>query len=186
MVESVGRIFVGLGFAPEVRAAVDAYVRFLPLARPTVPPQNLHITLRFLGSIDEVAFDRLLAGLDLASWPSRFRLRIRGLGAFPSARSATVAWLGVDDPSGGLEQLWETVDQVCASAGLGHEDRPFQPHVTVARLRPPVDMRRMIDEAPLVDLRTAVDAVTVFRSRPGRGAPLYEPLERFPLETSPI
>lgn len=186
MVESVGRIFVGLGLAPEVRAAVDSYVRSLPLARPTVPPQNLHITLRFLGSIDEVAFDRLLAGLDTAHWPPPFRIRLRGVGAFPSARRATVAWLGVDDPSGGLSELWWTVDEVCESAGLGHEDRPFRPHLTIARLRPPMDMHRIIDELPVVDLGTTLDAVTVFRSQFGHGGPVYESLERFPLASSPV
>lgn len=181
MVESVGRVFVAIGLPPEVRAAIGSYVSDLSLCGSIVPPENLHITLRFLGEVDEVSFDRLLAGLDLADWPSPFRLRVGGVGAFPSARNATVAWLGVEDDSA-LYRLFETVDDVCEQAHLGREERPFRPHLTVARLRPPVDLRGLIAAAPGFSARCSVDAVTVFRSEKDRGTLRYQPLERFPLD----
>ncbi|MFP5333189.1 MAG: RNA 2',3'-cyclic phosphodiesterase [Acidimicrobiia bacterium] len=181
MVESVGRVFVAVAPPAEVRAAVTTHVSALALPTPSVPPQNLHITLRFLGSIDGVSFDRLVAGLDEAVLPAPFRLEVGSLGAFPSPRNATVAWLAVEDGSGALHRLWEAVDDVCVQVGFGREERPFRPHLTVARLRPPQDLRTLIASAPPFSARFRVDALTVFRSDAGPGAPRYHPLERFPL-----
>lgn len=181
MVESVGRIFVAIAPPAELRAAVTEYVSALALPAPSVPPQNLHITLRFLGSIDEVSFDRLLAGLDEAVLPTPFRLELGRLGAFPSPRNATVAWLAVEDGTGALLRLWETVDDVCVQVGLGREERPFRPHLTVARLRPPEDLRTPIASALPFSARFRVDALTVFRSDAGPGGPRYRPLESFAL-----
>lgn len=175
--ESIGRIFVAVGFPAEVRVHLADRLAQLPI--PIVPAANLHLTLRFLGAIDSVGLDRLLAALDESRWPGTFPLRLGGLGAFPTPAKATVLW--IDAVGDRLDALAETVEDACEEAGLGREERPFRPHVTVARLRPPVDVRALIAGSAPFELSTPVDEVVVLRSHLDGSAPRYEPVERFAL-----
>ena len=181
MVEPVGRIFVAVGFPPEVRMAIVDHLAERPLPGNPVPAENLHFTLRFLGDVGSVELDRLLGALDEAPLPDPFPVVLGGLGAFPKAREATVLWLGVTSGGEALEHLHLTVEDACEEAGLGREERPFRPHVTVSRLRPPEDVRPLIADLPPLALRTPVAEIVVLRSHLHRGGPRYEPLERFPL-----
>ncbi len=181
MVEPIGRVFVAAGFPPEVRVAVAEHLARHPLPGAPVPAENLHFTLRFLGDIDPVSFDRLLGALDEVTLPAPFGVVLGGLGAFPKPRQATVMWLGVTAGGDALEDLQLSVEDACEDAGLGREERPFRPHVTVSRVRPPADVRSLIADTPPLDLRSRIHEVVVLRSRLGGGAPRYEPLERFPL-----
>ena len=181
MVEPVGRIFLAVGFPPEVRMAIVAHLDGRPLPGARVPAENLHFTLRFLGDLDAVDLERLLAALDEAPLPGAFSVTLGGLGAFPKPRQATVLWVGVSSGGEALEDLQLTVEDACEQAGLGREERPFRPHVTVSRMRPAEDVRSDIAELPSLGLRSPVDEVVVLRSDLGGGAPRYELLERFPL-----
>ncbi|MEX0756842.1 MAG: RNA 2',3'-cyclic phosphodiesterase, partial [Acidimicrobiia bacterium] len=155
--ESVGRIFVAIGFPAEVRVHLADRLAHLPI--PIVPAANLHLTLRFLGDIDPVGLDRLLAALDESRWPAPFPLRLGGLWAFPKPAKATVVW--IDAVGDRLEELAETVEDACEEAGLGREERPFRPHVTVSRLRPPADVRALIAGSDPFELSTPVDEIVV-------------------------
>lgn len=137
---------------------------------------DLHITLRFLGDVDEVAYDRLLKELDDQTWPAPYSLRLTALGAFPHARSATVAWVGVDD-SPQLEHTYTSVEDACDAAALGREERPFRPHVTVSRVRPPADLRPILAGANQLGVTFAVRRIVVLRSHAGGPGPRYEPLD---------
>jgi 2'-5' RNA ligase len=180
-VEAVGRIFVALGFPPEVRMAIDEKTAPLPLPGSVVPPENLHLTFRFLGETDRISLERLLAALDDSVLPPSFVIRLGALGAFPHGRRASVLWLDVSDRAGRLGELHAAVEDACEAAGFGPEERPFRPHVTLSRMRPPADVRALIAQTPSFDLTSPVDGVAVLRSRRGGGPPQYEMLERFPL-----
>jgi 2'-5' RNA ligase len=138
------------------------------------PPENWHITLRFLGDVDQVTYERFFAALEVED-VEPFRIRLDGLGAFPNARRATVIWIGVDDGVAGLTELNEITEGAAQSAGLDLEERPFHPHLTLARARPPADVRVL--EGVSFDLGWRCDRVVVYRSRTGRGGARYEPLE---------
>ena len=69
----------------------------LSIPGKVVPPQNWHITLRFIGTIDEVALDRLVAGLDELDLGPRFEVVFGALGAFPRSTRATVLWRAITD-----------------------------------------------------------------------------------------
>lgn len=97
---------------------------------------NLHVTLRFLGEVETaVAEDLALALGRIRAAP--FPLQLAGVGHFEKARAAGsrphAVWAQVA-PSTPLEQLRRKVDQACAAVGLGHDERRFVPHVTLARL----------------------------------------------------
>jgi RNA 2',3'-cyclic 3'-phosphodiesterase len=146
-----------------------------------VPPQNWHITLRFLGWTDDVAFDRLLAALDEADLGPSFDMMLGDMGAFPRPSSATVIWLAVSKGVTHLEELAAVVEEAAQSAGFGPEDRPFRAHLTLTRVRPAEDASGLLDAFPGADLGWRCRSVVVFRSHLGRGGARYEPLETFPL-----
>ena len=93
MVEGVTtRIFVAVPLPDEVRMALAEHVGAIDLPGKVVPPQNWHITLRFLGWTGEVAYDRLLAALDNANLGRQFDLELGEIGAFPGP--AARRWYG--------------------------------------------------------------------------------------------
>ncbi len=178
---SVGRVFIAAGFSAEVRVAVSEWVAAVEPPGAVVPQENLHLTFRFLGDLDEIAFDRLIAGLDQAVFPGPLPIRLGGLGAFPSSKEATVLWVGFEAGVDGLTAIHGGVAETCEGAGFDADERPFRPHVTVSRIRPPADLRALVDSTAPLGARSTIDEIVVLRSHLGHGSPRYELLERFPL-----
>ncbi len=175
------KVFVGVDLSAEARAALASTLAGVDVPGKPSPPQNWHITLRYIGSMDDVSLDRLLAGLDEAELGGAFTLRAAPLGAFPKPARATVLYVGLDAGSKQLAALSETVQDVVDDIGLGREDRPFVGHVTLARIRPPVDVRRLITDVDVPPVTIPVDEVTVFESVQVDGGTEYHPIERFAL-----
>ena len=137
---TLARAFVAIVPPPAVLDALDGV---LAPVRVAAPPRlawarraQWHLTLQFLGRVDDVAvltgaLEGGLAGMPVA------RLALGGSGAFPSAARASVVWVGVDQGADDLAAIAAAVE--AATAPLGHqpEGRPFTPHLTVARARRP-------------------------------------------------
>lgn len=144
------------------------------------PAGNLHLTIRFLGhleqSLGEAIADRLQgAGLHA------FDLGLGGLGAFKRGRLARVVWIGVASGAAEIANLAETVEAESVRQGLEPESRRYHAHLTLARARPR-------DGAPLPELPPApglapwrADELILYRSHLGRGGSVYEPLRRLTL-----
>jgi len=182
MVEGVAtRIFVAVPLPDEVRMALADRLEPLDMPGKVVPPENWHITLRFLGWTDDVAYDRMLASLDGADLGPPFNMRLGGMCAFPRPKSATVIWLAVTEGLSRLEELAAAAEEVAQSAGFGPEDRPFRAHLTLSRVRPAEDASDLLDSFPGADLGWRCGSVVVYRSHLGGGGARYEPLETFPL-----
>lgn len=100
-----------------------------------VAPASYHLTLRFLGGIEEALLEGI-AGRLARIRCAPFEMRARGLGAFPSPERPSVLWVGV---SGGdaLVALQREVEQAVVGLGLPREERPFRPHLTVGRVKEP-------------------------------------------------
>jgi 2'-5' RNA ligase len=126
------RLFVALDLPPEVRARLAALTREnLPGAR-WVPPENMHLTLRFVGEVDHGQADDIDAALAAIS-ARGFDLTLEGVGAFESGRKVHALWAGVErNPA--LEHLRAKVESALVRAGCEPERRKFSPHVTLARL----------------------------------------------------
>jgi len=130
------RAFVALPLPPGHRAALAGYLETCARLAPGlrwVPAENLHLTLRFLGATDPERLEALRVELARVRLPG-FELALGGLGAFGGS-SPRVVWLGL---AGGEEQarrLAEAVEAACVAAGAAPEERPFRPHLTLARAR---------------------------------------------------
>lgn len=178
------RVFVAVDISADVRHGLvavfkDAFPRGLP--GRSVVPENWHVTLRFVGKVAETDLERLVGGLDQAHLGAPFRLGFGGLGAFPRTSKAAVLWVGITTGAAELEALAAEVESVCADVGFMPEERPFHPHLTVARIRPPVDVEAAVVAMPTPRLRQIVDSIVVYRSHWQRGPARYEELARFPL-----
>ena len=181
MVERVDRIFAAAPLPDEVRLALVDRLGGLQIPGKLVPPENWHITLKFLGNIPEVTYERFLAALDEADLAAGFRVAVGGLGAFPKPRKAAVVWLGIVRGEDRLLELADSCDRAALGAGLDADDRPFRPHLTLSRVRPEVDVSRLVEGTPPLEIDWRCESIVVYRSHLGRGGARYEPLETLPL-----
>lgn len=175
------RLFLAVGLSDLARGDVVAALDGFAIPGSLVRPAGWHLTLRFLGSADEVATDRVTAAVAQSPLGAGFVMTIAGLGAFPNPRRATVIWLGVTRGEDRLTELAELCEEAAQSAGFPPEDRPFHPHLTLSRVRPAENVADLLASEPPPPIRTTVDRVTLFRSHLGRGGAVYEPIEEFPL-----
>ncbi len=181
MVEAVDRVFVAAPMPDETRMALAAALREFAIPGRPVPPENWHLTLRFLGGVDRVTCERLLAAIDQTELGGRFKLALRGLGAFPRPKKATVVWLGVTEGRERLEDLADIAEEAAVNAGVAPEDRPFRPHLTLSRVRPEEDVTGLVQTGADLGVGWRCESIVVFRSHLGRDGARYEPLETFSL-----
>lgn len=174
------RLFLAIDLSPEVRDGLLVALSSAP-ATPSlprlIPAASWHITLRFLGATPRERRDSLLEKLHLAPLPAEHSIDIVGWGAFPRAAAGRVFWAGVDDDSGNLGGLAALAEAAARDSGFAPEARPFRPHVTLARLRKPNDLRPLLLKLPPVRLRMPVREITLFRSQLGDGPAHYERLD---------
>ncbi|MBT8212355.1 MAG: RNA 2',3'-cyclic phosphodiesterase [Acidimicrobiia bacterium] len=180
---SVGRVFVAVTMPDEARHAVAHHLSEVdsPVPGRPVPPENWHITLRFIGKTESVPYEKMLGLLDQADLGSPFRLRLGSLGAFPGPKRASVLWVGTETGSAELSDLAAFIEEIVDDAGFMPEERPFHPHLTLARIRPHLDVTAYVESVPPVPAAWDVSDIVVYRSHWGRGPARYEELERFEL-----
>jgi len=102
-----------------------------------VKPENVHLTLKFLGEIDEKMVDRIAGVMEksVKDVPP-FRIKFRGVGVFPSMDYMRVVWIGLKDAEK-LGIIAEQLENGLAAFGFKKEKRRFSPHVTVGRVKSP-------------------------------------------------
>jgi 2'-5' RNA ligase len=134
------RLFVAV-FPPEpvrerigtIRSALEGHQPGLAALR-WVRPERCHLTMRFLGDREPSAVERLTGAIEAAvAGLSRFEVELAGLGCFPKPERARVLWLGTRAGREQLVALAARLESELAGAGVDPDDRPFQPHLTLAR-----------------------------------------------------
>jgi RNA 2',3'-cyclic 3'-phosphodiesterase len=178
------RLFVAIELPPEaVRAigtAIAPWRTSFAKAR-WVPPENWHVTVKFLGQ----TWPRLRSWVgervgEAAASCSAFDTSLEGVGTFPSPKRARVVWVGFDDRTGRMAEVAHALDAALARE-FRPETRAFTPHLTVARSDPPLDVPATFAETALEPVVFRVDRIVLFHSHLRRPAPVYEPVETFAL-----
>jgi 2'-5' RNA ligase len=128
------RIFIGIDLDPDVRARISRFIEgiegFAPDAR-WVRAESLHITLKFVGEQSPERVEAVTERLRRVE-STAFEIQAGGYGFFPTAKAPRVFWIGIHaGPQ--LAELAESIDIATAELGVPHEDRPFSPHLTLAR-----------------------------------------------------
>lgn len=189
------RLFVAVDLPAEARAAIGAVQRRMVsrLAdRSDGEPRRAsrlkwvdagqsHVTLVFLGEVEEVRAPSLIAALETAVDLAPFEITLESIGVFPPRGAPRVLWVGVGAGTAPLAALQREVVARAASLGFPVDDRSFLPHLTLARWREsrPADRERAARVAPAGPIaRARIDCATLYRSRLTSAGPTYTPLAR--------
>ncbi len=175
------RLFVGLELPDGVIARLNIMCAGVPGAT-WVEPANMHITLRFIGEVEEHVAEEIDAALARIE-AKAFSLELSGVGTFGEGTKARALWAAVT-PSPELSHLHAKVESAVVRAGVPPEGRKFTPHVTLARLdhTPPARLHTFVEGNGLFQAGPfTVDHLTLFESRLGIGSPVYTPLADYPL-----
>lgn len=148
-------------------------------------PDNLHLTLRFLGDIKENDLEELFDLLgDRVADLEPFALEVKGVGAFPNWRTPRVVWAGCGEGSEEATFLAQRVEETSIDLGYERERRPFRPHFTLGRVKQPADAWGLEDVATETERAYGfvdVDEVVVYMSSLRRTGPVYSPMARLEL-----
>lgn len=188
------RVFLAVDIDSGARAAVMAIVNRLRRRLGDKGPRvtwvgdaQLHITIHFLGEVDEPRLERIrtVAEAPLAIAP--FHVSLVRVGTFPDYGTPRVIWIGVDEGRADLESIHDELGERLRAIGVAVESRPFAPHLTIGRVRSRIHASSApaLSAAPIdPPIRSVVECVTAYESRPTRDGPQYHQIVRVPL-TSP-
>lgn len=175
------RLFVGLAVPEDTAHDLARLADNMPGARWT-EPENMHVTLRFIGEVSELEAEDIHH--ELARITAKpFGYEIAGLDTFGQGRKAHALFARVIlTPE--LELLQGRTESAVARTGRPRETRKFKPHVTLARLNKPSEERlqsfiaanNLVRAGPI-----GVDHFILYESRPGNGGPVYIPLHEYPI-----
>ena len=179
------RLFVALSLPEPVQQRLSGLANGLPGAR-WVKPENLHLTLRFLGEVDNLAAADVDDALAMIRSPG-FDLGLNGIGHFGEGRKLRALWVGVD-ASDELMRLQEKIEQALIRLGLPPEPRKFKPHITLARFKSNPGPRLQDYLADHNLLRAGpipMDSFELYSSFTSADGPIYRVEASYPLEPAP-
>lgn len=181
------RLFLAVEISESIRARLVELQRGLPGKLKLVEPENIHVTLKFLGETPEARAAEVQGALKGLGAPA-FESEAKGVGVFPSPGNPRVLWAGVDRGAAEFVALSREVDRLLALLGFPREKR-FVPHSTLARVK-------FMDGAGRARLRALLEAhretafgewrvesVVLKRSVLTPRGPVYSDVGKFPLKS---
>ncbi len=188
------RTFIAIELPPDIRDYLDTLQAKLKATGADVKwveSKNIHLTLKFLGEIDEKKLEkvnRILENLALAQ--NQFTIRLSRLGAFPGINSPRVLWLGIDSGDAETKRIAATLEEKIAEIGIPKEKRPFSSHITLGRVRSGLNRIKLVEglkgwesEPAKKNLQFIVTRIALFKSNLTPQGPLYEILKEVNLKT---
>jgi len=143
------RIFVAVDVPDEIKGVISTAFEGLKSGVEGVrwvKPENIHLTVKFIGDYEERKLDRLVDEVRKAALRSpRFTALLGGCGAFSSPRKARVIWVDMREGGEGAAVVARKVDSRLGKIGVKRENRPFRAHLTLGRLKRPKDCSDMLD-----------------------------------------
>jgi 2'-5' RNA ligase len=180
------RLFIGLPLDEAARERIAAIVEGVRATEPAgrgvrwVRLDGLHLTLRFLGPTPESRLAALAEAIQAAAAGSEpIGLRIAGAGAFPTRGRPRALWLGITDGTDRLGVLAGRLEEALERAGWAREERPFRPHLTLARAdgvrSGPDTVAALAAAVGDTSIDARLDRIVLFESITGTGPARYEP-----------
>ena len=186
------RAFIAIDLSAEVRTALRTAQAQLQGAQLGVKVswtkiENLHLTLQFLGDIDDAAVAGISTSLaTMTGALPVFDVPVAGAGAFPDVHRPRVVWIGCDDSAGKLQALARAVQAAMRPCGFQPEPVPWTAHLTLGRIRTPrpdAALTRALDSLTNQAFGTLrVDAIHLFQSQLQPGGSIYTKLSSHPLK----
>ncbi len=142
------RSFLAIDLPAEIVEGIREIQDHLKQSGPYVKwvrPENIHLTLKFFGDIDEKAIDEISTVLDgVVSKTNAFDLEVRDVGVFPNTSRPRVVWVGTESRDRTINILQKEIDATLKTMGFEPEDRAFRPHLTMGRVKSLKDKRLLI------------------------------------------
>ncbi|MEA3385709.1 MAG: RNA 2',3'-cyclic phosphodiesterase [Thermodesulfobacteriota bacterium] len=148
-------------------------------------PSNIHLTLKFLGEIQESSKERVIVACkEVCCLHRGFSLFVNDTGIFPNLRRPRILWIGIGGETDLLCKLQNSIETALEEKGFPREDRAFTPHLTVGRVRSHRKLSRLLEvflKDKIAIEPFIVKEVIVYKSQLTPRGPLYSPLARCPL-----
>jgi 2'-5' RNA ligase len=188
------RTFVAIDFSPQIRGKIGEIIEYFKTQTPDyalkwVEPQNLHMTIKFLGEVSEGHLRTIKDVLsDTLEGRSAFEIEVTGMGMYPSTQKPRVIWLGVEG-SEPLKDIHQSLDQALQKASIPPDKRGLSPHLTIARVRRNVetlivqDIGKTLSQFKIDSLgKCTIDRIVLYKSTLTPSGPIYDPLLSIPLD----
>lgn len=147
-----------------------------------VEPENIHLTLKFFGNIEETSIDLIIKSAEevMVSF-APFTLKVKDIGGFPNLKNPRVIWVGIVDNEKILSKFHKMLESRFEKIGFRGEDRAFQPHLTLGRVRSArgkAELIKRMEKFKGNDFgEFEVDKVVLFKSDLTKEGPIYTPLK---------
>ena len=191
---SVGaRVFVAVDIGDAMRREAQRVIAALTMKLEQVKeppkvvwvkPAALHVTIKFIGEVDEAEVGRLQPMLAPPIPIAPFEVSWRGIGAFPSHRNPRALWLGVINGAAQLAEIETEISRRIAGAAVELDDRVLQPHLTLGRIKMPgkgIDWPKILKTCEVRNVTSHIEKVTLYRSQLSQYGPNYTELVSAPL-----
>ncbi len=187
------RTFIALELDDSLRRFLSNVIHQMSQQLPDlswVDPAGIHLTLAFLGELSDEQLAAAMQAADAASHQvTPFELRLKEPGIFGSPRQPRVIWMGIEETSGTLTRLYGVLNRELEQRGFEVETRPFSPHLTLARIRQPLNtseqetLQRLLAsrQSSHSSPRQNVHELSVMKSELSRSGARYSCLQAYPL-----
>ena len=185
------RIFTAIDISLIAKKKISDYINILrtefsDLRVGWEKPEKLHLTMKFLGDIDDGQIPELQnAAANTAKKISNFKVEIVGTGVFPAKRNAKILWLGLREASGKLAEINRVLEDECEKIGFLREIRNFKPHLTIGRLREPDKSKILVEkhlENDFEPVEFMVSEIVIYESKLLPTGSIYTVLSRHVLK----
>jgi 2'-5' RNA ligase len=187
------RLFIAIPLPEEIRRGLQNLQDKIKESYSDVfrilKPENLHLTLHFLGNIDVIKIPALQDNIgSVISGHRRFKLGIKGIGAFPSFRKPKILWAGAASPGTELVSLHRNLMPALTPLGIEIDERPFRGHITLAYGRKNIPFSRLREGGKAlrnsgwtVDLNFPAETVILYQSELSSNGARHLPVQVFEL-----
>jgi len=189
------RTFIAIGLPETIRDSLAGTQERLKNSGADVKwvePANIHLTLKFLGEADNGKLPEVILILeDVIKDKKVFQVSISSIGSFPRINSPRVIWVGTDKGSGETKKIAEELEEKLVKIGIPKEDRAFQSHITIGRIRSTLnreqlaqDLNNLVNKFSQENLIFYVTSVSLFKSTLTPKGPIYEVVKEVSLQAT--
>lgn len=185
------RSFICIVLPEELKAKIaelQSGLKREPVDVSWTKPENVHLTLKFLGEVEEARLEQVKEAVNQAAQAhARFELIAHGCGVFPSEKNPRVLWVGLKDESGALQPLVQKIEERLGAVGFAEEDRPFRAHLTIGRVRSGRNARELAQKLIATNFpahRITVERLVLMRSDLKPTGAVYTPLHSAELQSA--
>ena len=179
------RAFIALELSDEIKfelSRLEKELKKIDADIKWIKPENTHLTLKFLGDVDEPKAEEIKSCLDKISTSVKpFEMSLFKLGAFPSMDRMRVIWVGTDKGCSEVEKLALLVEEAIEKLGFFREDRPFNAHLTLGRVKSAKNkeaLKKKLLTLAVKPVSCAIKSIVLFRSTLHSSGPIHTPIHK--------